>query len=85
MRYARKGNTGDSGEDVFGMTLGPTLEVFNGYYAVDRVRVETDKGVCAWPIDRVEPVRVPASMLAFARAQALKEFKCPVLMKGGDR
>ena len=82
VRYARKGDTGDSGEDVFGMTLEPDLSVFNGNYTVEMVRVETDAGICSWPIDRVEPVRVPASMLAFAKAQALREFKCP-LAKGG--
>ena len=80
VRYSRKGS--ESGEDVFGMTLEPNLSVFNGNYTVEMVRVETDAGICSWPIDRVEPVRVPASMLAFAKAQALREFKCP-LAKGG--
>lgn len=84
VRYNRKGATGDSGEDVFGMTLEPTLDVFNGNYTVEQVRVETDKGVCTWPVDRVEPVRVPASMIAFAKAQALKEFKCPMLKGGAE-
>lgn len=81
VRYARKGD--ESGEDVFGMTLEPTLSVFDGNYTVEQVLVETDRGVCTWPVDRIEPVRVPASMIAFAKAQALKEFKCPVLAKGG--
>lgn len=83
VRWARKeDDTGGSDEDVFGMTLEPDLSVFNGNYTVEMVRVETDAGICSWPIDRVEPVRVPASMIAFAKAQALKEFKCP-LAKGG--
>lgn len=77
VRYARK--DGESDGKVFGMTLEPTLDVFNGNYTVESVRVETDAGMCTWPVDRVEPVRVPASMLAFAKAQALKEFKCPML------
>lgn len=80
VRYIRKDS--ESGGEVFGMTLEPTLDVFNGNYTVESVRVETDAGMCTWPVDRVEPVRVPASMLAFAKAQALKEFKCP-LAKGG--
>ncbi len=77
VRYARR--DGESGEEVFGMTLEPALDVFNGNYTVETVRVETDAGVCTWPVDRVEPVRVPASMIAFAKAQALKELKCPML------
>lgn len=80
VRYARR--DGESGEEVFGMTLEPALDVFNGNYTVEMVRVETDRGVCTWPVDRIEPARVPASMVAFARAQALREFKCPVLAKG---
>ena len=80
VRYARK--DGESGGEVFGMTLEPDLSVFNGNYTVELMRVETDAGVCSWPVDVVEPVRVPASMIAFAKAQALKEFKCP-LAKGG--
>ena len=80
VRYARRD---DAGEDVFGMTLEPSLSVFDGNYTVGQVLVETDRGVCTWPVDRVEPVRVPASMIAFAKAQALKEFKCPMLKGGG--
>lgn len=78
VRYARKG---DVGEDVFGMTLEPTTQVLDGNYTVEMVRVETAGGMCIWPVDRVEPVKIPESMLAFAKAQALKEFKCP-LAKG---
>lgn len=80
VRYAR---TGDVGEDVFGMTLEPTLQVFDGHYTVEQVRVETANGVCIWPVARVEPVKIPASMLDFAKAQALKELKCPLMKKGG--
>lgn len=81
VRYAQKGDSGDIGDDVFGMTLEPTLQVFDGHYTIEQVRVETARGVCIWPVDRVEPVNIPASMVAFAKAQALKEFKCP-MMKG---
>lgn len=79
VRYIR--DKEDTREDVFGMTLEPTLQVLDGNYSVRQVNVETDKGVCIWPVDKIEPVRVPASMLAFAKAQALRELKCP-LMKG---
>lgn len=80
VRYARE--DGESGEEVFGMTLEPSLTVFDGNYVVGQVLVDTIVGTCMWPVDRVEPVMVPGSMLAFAKAQALKEFKCPMLAKG---
>ena len=81
VRYVRKG---DGGDDVFGMTLEPTLDVFDGNYTVEQVRVETARGVCIWSALRVEPVKIPLSMLDFAKAQALKEFKCPMLKGGGN-
>ena len=37
VRYARK--EGDSGEGVLGMTLEPSLDVFNGNYTVEMMRV----------------------------------------------
>lgn len=80
VKYDREGEAGD---DVFGMTLEPTLQVFDGNYTVGQVRVVTANGLCIWPADRVEPVKIPQAMLDFAKAQVLKELKCPLMKNGG--
>lgn len=69
--------------DVFGITLEPDVSVLSGNYTLEHVRVDTANGVCHWQAEHVVPMNLPQSMLDFAKAQAMKDFKCPLLGKGG--
>jgi len=69
--------------DVFGITLEPDVSILSGNYTLEHVRVDTANGVCHWQVEHVVPVNLPQSMLDFAKAQAMKDFKCPLLGKGG--
>ena len=69
--------------DAFGMTLAPDSTIMSGNYTFESVLVETANGICQWHVEDVEPVSLPKSVLDFAKAQAMKDFKCPMLGGGG--
>jgi hypothetical protein len=72
------------GSDAFGMTVAPDSTIMSGNYTFEHVIVETANGICHWQVEHVEPVSLPKSMLDFARAQAMKDFRCPMLGRGGE-